>query len=326
MYIFFLRNDVTKAASKDVEPREDLMDFSAKKRKRCYGLSSERWYSGSKVSAEEFKQSEENFGKIALEDDVEKKLELLNSSRVFLAVKFRTCDPAAHFHSLQPFWGMPFGPDMLSNQFEWASLEGSRDGSLKKTIEKNTTSTFNMVVRYLADKKGELWAKKYDEVYQNSRAHYGNSIMARVFLLRELAKSWKNSPEKLVFIEGEDDLSKVSNQPFIHVLKMNQTGEGDYDERLCISVRIGTTLIFNDVTLTGALASVIELAFVFNLMFPKDADDIFQFVQRILANYGPVDGARNAIGKVKKPFVDFQCAVGQMIVDSDKGEVRKMFV
>ena len=37
-YNKFQRNDVTKAASKDVEPREDLMDFSAKKRKRCYGL------------------------------------------------------------------------------------------------------------------------------------------------------------------------------------------------------------------------------------------------------------------------------------------------
>ena len=116
------------------------------------------------------------------------------------------------------------------------------------------------------------------------------------------------------------------NQPFIHVLKVNQTGEGDYDERVCISVRIGTTLIFNDVSWTGALASGIELAFVFNLMFPKDADDIFQFVQRILANYGPADGARNSMGKVKRPFVDFQCAVGQMVVDSDKGEVRKMFV
>ena len=261
-----------------MESREDLLDFSAKKRKKCYGLSTERWYLGSKVSAEEFKESEENFGKIASEDDGDKKKKLLNSSRVFLAVKFRTCDPAAHFLGLQSFWEMPFGPDLLSNHFEWASIEGSRDGSLKKTIEKNTTSTFNLVVRYLADKKGEIWAKKYDEVYQNSRAHFGNSILARVFLLRELAKSWKNSPEKLVFIEGEDDLSKVSNQPFIHVLKVNQTGEGDYDERVCISVRIGTTLIFNDVSLTGALASVIELAFVFNLMFPKDADDIFQSV------------------------------------------------
>ena len=221
---------------------------------------------------------------------------------------------------------MPHGPRMLSASFEWVTLEGSRDGCLKETVEGNSKSVFSMIQTFLSDKKGEAWDLKFEEVANTSQANYGNDIMIKVFLIRDLARTWKNQAEKIIFVEGEDDITKVSNQPFIHILKVAQVGETDYDEKIHISVRIGNTLVFDDVTLIVALASMIQLAFVFHLMYPSGADDIFQFAQRILANFGPTDGARNAQGKVKKHFIDFQISIGKMMVENRKGEVVKMFL
>ena len=221
---------------------------------------------------------------------------------------------------------MPAGPEMLSAWFEWLTVEGSRDSSLKRTVEENSKSVFGMIETYLSQMKGEAWNLKLEEVTNNTQATFGNDVMIKVFLLRDLAKTWKNEPEKLIYIEGVDDLNKVSKQPFIHVLRVNQLGEADFEERLNISVRIGNTMVFNDISLHVALSSIIELSFVFNLMFPPGCDDMFQFTQRILANFGPSDGARNLQGKVKKNFLDFQIAMGKMIIDGRKGEVIKLFM
>ena len=309
-----------------VKTGQDLLDFSSPKRKKkSYGLQTEKWYLGSRVQAAEFKQSEENFWKMA-GADLETKKQMLVESRVFLAVQFRTQEPASHVQNLKPFWEMPHGPEMLSEWFSWITVDGSDEVSIRQTIEENATSVFNMIVNFIGDKKGGAWLKEYEEVENNSKAAFGNEIMSRVWLLRELAETWKNKPSNLFFVEGKDNIADVSNQPFVHVLKFAQTGEADYDEKLCISVRIGTTLVFNDITLSAALASVIELAFVFNLMYPAKSDDIFQFVQRLLGNYGPSDGARNAQGRVKKAFVDFQIAVGKMVVDDRKGEIVRKSV
>ena len=44
--------------------------------------------------------------------------------------------------------------------------------------------------------------------------------MKKVFIIRELAKSSDNDPEKLFFIEGEDDIKNISEQPYIYIVKV----------------------------------------------------------------------------------------------------------
>ena len=64
------------------------------------------------------------------------------------------------------------------------------------------------------------------------------------------------------------NLKNISSQPFIHAVKVDQTGEADYDKSIVFSVRGGSSLLFLIVSLTQGLASVIQLCFAFNLMYP----------------------------------------------------------
>ena len=220
---------------------------------------------------------------------------------------------------------MPYGPKLLSNHFEWL-VDGSRDGDLAFSIEDHIDMVLNMTAQILGEKKGNVWIRQLEEVQNNSRVKHGNELMSQVFIIRELAKSWKNNPAKLIFVEGEDSMSDVSSQPYVNILKVDQPGEGDYDERIIVSVRVGTTTIFDGVSLTQGLAAVIQLCFVFHLLYPSDADEIFNFVQRLLAKFGPSDGAKNIKGQLKKRFVDFQCALSEILLLKKSGNVRKLFV
>ena len=309
-----------------IKAQSGQLDFSSsKKSKKLYALVPEKWHLASKILPEHYKKSEEAYWKFDLEVDCEKKKEMFEDCREFLQVQFRTMDPGTHIQSLRSFWELPHGPELLSAWFEWVT-SGSRDGCLRDTITKNYENVFNMVYAVLSEMKGEAWDKKFEEEDNNSKAKFGNETMTKIFLLRELAKTWKNHAEKIIFIEGEDDIAKISKQPFLHVMKVAQTGEEDYDERIRISLRVGNTIVFDDVTFVGALASLIEVIFVFNLMYPAVADDIFQFVQRILANFGPADGARNEQGKIKKTFIEFQCAIGRIMMDNKTAKHVKMYV
>ena len=280
-----------------------------------------------KISPENYRQSEQNYFKFENEEDVDKKLELLDQCREFLQVQFRTMDPTNHIQGLKKFWEQPFGLDSLSAWFEWVT-NGSRDGCLKKTVAENSEMVFSMIKRVLSDMKGESWDKKFEEVLNNSHSNFGNDTESRIFLIRDLARTWKNQPEKILFYEGEDDLSKMSKQPFIHVIRVSQLGAGysDYDYKLKISLRVGNTIIFDDISLVDAFSGLIQVIFSFNLMYPVEADDMFQFVQRIMASFGPTDGARNKSGKIRKPFLDFQCAVGKIMLETRNADVVKKLI
>ena len=318
-----LREEIRKPIAPE---KSGQLDFTgSKKTKKMYALVPEHWHLASKISPEDYRQSEEAYWKFEAEQDVEKKKELMEDCREFVQVQFRTLDPGTHIHSLEKFWQMPMGPELLSAWFEWVT-NGSRDGCLRETIKENAENVFGMVHAVLSEMKGTAWDKKFEEESNNSHLKFGNDTMKRIFLLRDLASTWKNQPEKFIFIEGVDDLGKLSKQPFLHVMKVTQTGEVDYDEKVRISLRVGTAVVFDDMSLLGALASLIEIIFVFNLMYPSAADDIFQFCQRILGNFGPADGARNDQGKVRKNFVEFQCSIGRIMMDKRQAKSVKMFV
>ena len=324
IFLFVLRVNISRP---EVSSGSPLLDFSAKKPRKFYAVSPEKWYLGSKISEEDYAISEAKFFEIdkAGDGNLVKMVECLEQGRVYLQIKFRNEDPSTHVKKLKCFWKMPHGPELLSRYFEWL-VEGSRDSNLAFSIEDHIDPVLKMTARILGDKKGDGWNLQLVEMENNCRMKNGNDTLVNVFIIRELAKSWKNPPEKLIFIQGEDDIQNASQQPYIHVLKIDQRGENDYEEAIVISVRVGTTTIFDEVSLTQGLAAVIQLCFVFHLMYPNEADDIFNFVQRILAKFGPSDGAKNMKGKVKKRFVDFQCDLSNIVLLEKSGTVHKMFV
>ena len=281
---------------------------------------------GSKISQEDFDKSEAKYLEISeAGDDIDKIIECAKNATTFLQIQFRNEDPSTHINKLKLFWKMPHGPRLLSHHFEWL-VDGSRDSDLAFSIEDHIDPVLKMTAKILGDKKGDAWNRQLEEVENNSRTKNGNDIMINVFIIRELAKSWKNNPEKLIFIQGEDDIKNVSSQPYVNILKIDQLGENDFEEAIAVSVRVGTTTIFDEVSLTQGLAAVIQLCFVFHLLYPSDADEIFNFVQRLLAKFGPSDGAKNMKGQLKKRFMDFQCELSNILMLEKSGTVKKMFL
>ena len=109
-------------------------------------------------------------------------------------------------------------------------------------------------------------------------------------------------------------------------MKVNRFGEGDFEEGIVISVKVGAITIFEDVSLSEGLAAVIQLCFVFHLCHPVDCDETFNFVQRLMAKFGPSEGAKNLKGQLRKKFVDFQCALADVVLLEKNGTLQKMFV
>ena len=304
-----------------------LMDFSAKKVRRIYGISAEKWFLAKKLSQQEYEMSEANFTKLSEvgDHDVDAINECLESAREFVQIHFRKEDPSSHVLKLKVFWKVPNGLIILNSWFEWL-VGGSDNGNISNTIEEKIDDVMIIIDKILGDQKGDEWVKQARDMENSCREKNGNSIMFYVYLLRELAKSWKNQPEKVIFIEGEDDLKDASNQPFLHIVKVPQDGLLDNVESIVISVRVGTTMIFEDVSLCQGLAAMIQITFSFNLLYPSQADDIFNFLQRTLARFGPADGARNSKDHIKKNFSDFQCTLGKLVLQQKKGNVQKMLI
>ena len=297
-----------------------------KKPRKFYAVSPQKWFLGSKVSKAQYEESQAAFLLISEAGEDEGKIdECLDKGRVYLQILFRMEDPSSHVVKLKEFWKMPRGLKLLNNYFEWL-VDGSGDGSLAISIEDHISSILNLTAKILGDKRDKEWQSKLEETENNSQAKYGNDIMFKIHIIRELAKNWKNLAEKIIFIQGEDDMQNSSDQPYVHIVKVNRYGEGDFEEAIVISVKVGAITIFEDVTLSEGLAAVIQLCFVFHLCYPVDCDETFNFVQRLIAKFGPSEGAKNLRGQLRKKFVDFQCALADVVLMEKNGTVRKMFV
>ena len=125
---------------------------------------------------------------------------------------------------------------------------------------------------------------------------------------RDLAKLFKNQSEKVIFMDGySDNKSGPGEQhPNILVIKKDSFGEYEFEQIFVINLRIGEKIIFKDISLAEAVAGVIQMYFSFNLLYPPEADDLCQFMERILCNFGSPDGARNKKWVIKKSFRDLE--------------------
>ena len=150
--------------------------------------------------------------------------------------------------------------------------------------------------------------KDLDDVRGIAKRVNGNILLYQIFLLRDLAKLFKNLYEKVIFMDGYSDKKSGPGKqhPNILVIKKDSFGECEFEQIIVINLRIGEKIIFKYISLAEAVAGVIQMYFSFNLLYPPEADDLCQFMERILCNFGSPDGARNKKGVIKKSFRDFE--------------------
>ena len=310
----------SKIKTAEVVSESDLLDFSAKKVRRLYGIKHENWFTAKKITQTAYSKSESKFQNLADLDEADFTgiATCLEESREFIQINFRTEDPSTHVNKLKIFWQKPNGLHNLNIWFEWL-VGGSDRGNIMLVIEENMDQNMIIIERVLMEKNSEEYAKQLKYAKMSLMEKFGNMTMYYIHLMRELAKMWQNDPEKILYVEGEDSLQNISSQPYLHIVCVNQSGVADHVWKLLISVRVGGTIVFDDVTLGQGLAAILQVTFAFNLLYEKSVDDIYNFVQRILAKFGPADGARNDKNKLKKNFLDFLCILGKIVVESEKG-------
>ena len=211
---------------------------------------------------------------------------------VFIQKQFREMEPSQTVEDLSSFW--EGGPEIMSDWFEWL-VDGIKDGSLATTASLQMTKVLNITEKYIIDKRGEEFEKELTRLNEEARGVNGDSTMYQLYLIRDLAKLFKNKAEKFIFIDGKDDKKSGPDEkyPNIYITKQNTFGEEDFEEKIVMNLRIGDKIIWKDISLPEALSGVIQIYFSFNMLYPVDLDDILQFTERILCNFGTDDGARN---------------------------------
>lgn len=276
------------------------------KKKKVFGVSSEKWVTDEVASKEEKEDSVNSFKKLSEAVFVEEKKKLLKESRLFILEQFKKLEPSQSVEDLRGFW--EGGPALLSEMFEWLT-DGSQHGNLAHSAAEQLTKVLNIVEGYILSKKGEEYQGELQGVKDLAVETNGNELMYQIRLLRDLAKLFKNKAQKIIFIDALDDkkTGPEVQQPNIFVTKKKELGEAEFEEEIIINLNIGDKLVFKNLTLPEALASLIQTFFCFNILFPEDSDDIFEFVQRIACNYKTKeDGAKNKKGLLKKRFKDFE--------------------
>ena len=309
-YNKFCKKDVKKPlplhhGSKSSEIEECSSPRGQKRFKKSYGIAAETWNYDLNASKAEKVKAKALFNKLDEIESFEDKANQVKQARAFIQELFRSKEPSQSVNDLQGFWNA--GPTILSQWFEWL-VNGSNDGDLSVSVELQLTKVLNIVEQYLVSKKGSEFEIDLQNIKQQYENKTGNDILYKIFLIRDLGRLFKAMSEKLIFIDGEDNLSNGANEtePNILVVKKNNFGMDDYEEKVDICLRVGTKIIHQNVSLTQALAGCIQLYFCFNIYYPAEADCLFQFVQRILCNFGDQDGARNKKGVVRKGFRDFE--------------------
>ena len=287
---------------------QDEIEEPAKKKgrnKKTYMLNPDNWDIDKGASMKEKEEAQKQFIRFRDAESIDEKKDALMKAVVHVQKFFRDMEPSQNVEDLNCFWQA--GPEILSLWFEWL-VDGSQDGHLATTVDLQLTKVLNITEAYIIDRRGEEAEKDLARIKKEAREANGGETMFQLHLIRALAKLFRNKAEMFIFIDAEDDKKNGPDEtlPNIYITKRNTHGEDDYAEKIVINLRIGEKIIWQDITLPEALAGVTQLYFSFNLMYPSDIDDILQFNERILCNFGTDGGARNPKQKVKKCFREFQ--------------------
>ena len=307
-YNKFTKKTVKRPEIGTENPEQKLASPGGKKLKKGYGVTAERYNYGKMSSKEEQEAAKNAFKKLYHSDSLEEKEQLTILARIYIQIQFRSLQPSQAAEDLKPLWSA--GPSLLSSWFEWL-VSGSRDGNLSVSADMQLIKVLNLVEQFIISKKGSSFEAEIEGVRESAELEYGNDIWFKIYLIKQLGKLFKNQAEKLIFIDGTDEFcdGPSEQEPNVFVTKQRLIGEDDYDERIVLSLRIGAKVIMEDITLSQALSGCIQLYFSFHLHYPTEADDLYQFVQRIFCNFREHEGARNKKNAVRKTFRDFEVGI-----------------
>ena len=93
---------------------------------------------------------------------------------------------------------------MLSEWFEWLS-GGTELSSLSQMVVQQLTKVLYVVEQFILFKRGDDFMKDLDDVRDIAKRVNGNILLYQIFLLRDLAKLFKNQSEKVIFMDGYSD-------------------------------------------------------------------------------------------------------------------------
>ena len=310
------------------------------KKTKGYCLTAEKWNVDAGASKDEKEEALQQYKKMA-EASIQEKQELLMEARLFIQRQIRDTEPSQSVEDLSSFW--EGGPPIMSDWFEWL-VGGSKLGCMAQAASEQMVKVLNIVEDFIISKRGDEFEGEMKHVKDTAVELNGNTTMFQVFLLKDLAKLFKNKPQKIIFVDGKDDKHNgpEDKDPNIFITKQNIYGEDEFEEKIFIHLRIGDKVVWKDVSLPEALAGVIQVYFSFNILYPPDSDDFLQFVERIICNFGSDDGARNKKNMVKKEFRDFQVSfpsiiglilfndlqgfAARLLLESNQGQIMNVFV
>ena len=290
--------------------------------RKFYELVPERWNLAEKIEKDKFLEYKKKFLEIIGEEDLGEKKGILAASREYLQPQFRMMEIREHILEHKEFWALPHGPLLVSSQFEWVTGGSGGVGWIAATIQGNLKAVLEIVGEVIAAKLGEVWKKMFEKIKQTAELVNGNEVMVMVFLLREWCRMYKEKPSHVIYLEGEDDVKDVSVQTYVHVREVLQPGE-DFEKKVVVSVMNGNTVVFDDIGFSEALAAVVEIYFIFNHCYDKDADSTLNFIQRVIGGFGDLEGARNAKGNLKSSYTTLQAEFGKVLLDRNLGVVKK---
>ena len=112
----------------------------------------------------------------------------------------------------------------------------------------------------------------------------------------------------MLVVDGvdEDVLPDKHTPNILMSEKSNLDGINGNEREYVIKVRVGDKLVYQNPSLTEAIASLISLYFVFNLQYPPECDNLLNLIQRYFLVFGDLEGCRNRKGQVKGAFLRFQ--------------------
>ena len=275
------------------------------KKIKGYCLTAEKWNVDAGASKDEKEEALKQYRKMGETLSFLEKVDMVMDAKLFIQRQFRELEPSQSVEDLNIFWDG--GPPIMSRWFEWL-VSGSKLGCLANAAAEQMTKICNIVEEFIISKRGEDFEREMKRVENESKEMNGNITMYQVFLLKDLAKLVKNKPEKVIVVDGRDakQIGPEEQDPNIFITKQNTFCETEFEEKIIIHLRIGDKVVWRDISLPEALGGIIQVYFSFNLLYPPDVDDILQFIERIVCNFGSDDGARNKKNTIKKGFRDFQ--------------------
>ena len=303
-YNRIIRPTIKKPADQDDQDESEEPEKKKGKYKKTYMLNQEKWELDKGATMKEKREAQEQFIRFCEAESDEERKDALLKSVVHVQKFFRVREPSQVVEDLNSFWQA--GPEILSFWFEWL-VDGSKDGHLATTVDSQLNKVLNLIEAYIKHRRGEEAERDLARIKKEAREANGCETYYQLHLIRALAKVFRNKAEMFIYIDGEDDDKSGPDEtlPNMYITKRDTHGVDDYPEKIVMNLRIGHKIIWEDLTLPQAIAGVTQLYFSFNLMYPPDIDDILQFNERIMCNFGTDDGARNPKQTVKKCFREF---------------------